>query len=169
MSSLAPLERQKTGKKGATPPSAVSQALMAHSPPAPAAEPRTAARGPAAMDTADDSPPAWEFKSNSPAMDVLGTVYAHFLATGQSSLAADLLSVRGTIGYASIPATQVDPSDAEHVYQDPHSGKRWKTDHRHPRPCYTRGAMHWSKDCHGKAQKQQQGVSQFFPRGDPPA
>ena len=36
---------------------AVSQALMAHSPPAPAAEPRTAARGPAAMDTAEDSTP----------------------------------------------------------------------------------------------------------------
>ena len=114
-------------------------------------------------------PPAWEFKSNSPAMDVLGTVYAHLLATGQSSLAADLFSVRGSIDYAFLPATQADPSDAEHVYQAAHSGKRWKTDHPPPRPCYTCGAMHWSKDCPVKAQKQQQSASQSFPRGEPPA
>ena len=163
--SLQDLQRTITAQVTA----AVSQALLAHSAcAASAADPSpTASRGPAAME--DDSPPAWEFKSNSPAMEVLGTIYAHLLASGQNTLAADLYSVRGTIDYAFLPATQAEASETDQVYQATHSGKRWKTDHPPPRPCYTCGQMHWAKDCPVKAQKKQQSASQSFPRGQPPA
>ena len=116
------------------------------------------------MDTAEDSPPAWEFMFNSPAMEVRGTVYAHLLAAGPHSLAADLFSIRGTIDYALLPATQAEPSGAEHVYQPstPESAGRL-------RPCYTCGQMHWRKYCRLKARQQQQSASQSFTRGEPPA
>ena len=151
---------------------AVSQALAAHAPPpAPNATPSppNPGRGLSAMDTAEDAPPSWEFKSSSPVMEVLGTIYAHLVASGHTTLAAELYGVRGAIDYAFLPATQADPSDTEHVYQAVHSGKKWKTDRPPPRPCYTCGQMHWGKDCPVKAQHKQETASQAFPRGKPPA
>ena len=86
-------------------------------------------------------PPLWESKSTSPAMAVLGKIYEHLLRYSHTELAAELYGVKNTIDFALLPATQASDGDPENVYTAKHSGKRWKTDHPPPRPCYYCGML----------------------------
>ena len=155
---------------------AVQAALSAQAPKpsrgSPEAAPRNAGlSSPSGCDDhpmSDNSPPVWEFKSSSPAMVVLGTIYSHLLQTGAHQLAAELYGVKATVDYAFLPATQATPDDTEHIYKAKHSGKSWKTDHPPPRPCYECGLMHWRSECPALRDKKQQTASRSFPRGQPP-
>ena len=154
---------------------AVQAALLAQAPKpsrgSPEAAPRNASlSSPSGCDDhpmSDNSPPVWEFKSSSPAMVVLGTIYSHLLQTGAHQLAAELYGVKATVDYAFLPATQATPDDTEHIYKAKHSGKSWKTDHPPPRPCYECGLMHWRSECPALRDKKQQTASRSFSRGQP--
>lgn len=110
------------------------------------------------------APPVWTFKSESPAMQVLGKVYSHLLTTGASDLAAELYGIRGAVDYAFLPAMEAGADDTDNVYVSKSSKKRWKTDYPPPERCYDCRGMHWRADC--TASKTAPALS--FPRGQPP-
>jgi hypothetical protein len=76
--------------------------------------------------------------------------------------------VRGVLDYALLPAAEAADGESANVYVGKHSGKRWKTDHPPPRPCFNCGAMHWRSDCPVQQEKEVQSSSHSFPRGKPP-
>ena len=119
----------------------------------------------------DEGPPTWEYKSAAPALAVLGSVYEHLLRTGAHHLAAELFSVKPAIDYAFLPAKEASDTDADtsNVYVAKNSGKKWRTDHPPPRPCFVCGQMQWRADCPIAQSKQAQTASQSFPCGEPPA
>ena len=109
-----------------------------------------------AMATETFWPPPWTFQSASPVMEVLGSIYAHLLQSGQPGLAADLSGVKAAIDYKFLPATLANLSTtaAEQVFTAKHSGKKWDTSFPPPYPCLRCREMHWHKDCPRAKQNQ---------------
>ena len=89
-------------------------------------------------------------------MEVLGSIYAHLLQSGQPGLAADLSGVKAAIDYKFLPATLANLSTtaAEQVFTAKHSGKKWDTSFPPPYPCLRCREMHWHKDCPRAKQNQ---------------
>ena len=184
---LAQLQRNLTQ----TVASAVQAALASHKPPVgtadltaiPATQVLSPARAskpakapqakPAAevtdVDMGSPSHPPWEFKSGSPVMEVLGSVYSHLIATGAEGLAADLFSVRAEIDYAfMLPAEASSEEPEANVYTSKYSKKRWKRDHPAPGRCFECHGPHWRENCPVAAKKTENSASRTLQRGAPP-
>ena len=184
---LAQLQRNLTQ----TVASAVQAALASHKPPVgtadltaiPATQVLSPARAskpakapqakPAAemtdVDMGSPSHPPWEFKSGSPVMEVLGSVYSHLIATGAEGLAADLFSVRAEIDYAfMLPAEASSEEPEANVYTSKYSKKRWKRDHPAPGLCFECHGPLWRENCPVAAKKTENSASRTLQRGAPP-
>ena len=152
---------------------AVQQAMASRSTPTKPAKTKpskSAATAPEHVDVDMSEPPAWEFKSGSQVLEVLGSVYTQLLSMGATNLAAELYSVRAEVDYAfMLPTEASDDEPPENVYVAKHSGLRWKRDCPAPGRCYECKGAHWRENCPVAAKKTEQNSARSLQRGsDPP-
>jgi hypothetical protein len=147
------------------PPASVPSPAQAPAPP-PCSTAQCCPNPPRQSSSAGPPPGTWHQNSAHPVLAVLHDVHQALCRHNESELAARLLWAKDVVDYTLSPAKLASDTETENVYQAKHSGKRWSTTSRPPRPCHNCGEMHWRQHC--PHQQTEQDARSTFPRGKPP-